>query len=66
MPNCSVKKRIYNYSTNNASTTTFPTIGILANTVKNSSYTKLSLILNPFKSYSGSVNGFGMVIKNKF
>lgn len=66
MPNCSVKKRVYNYSTNNASTKTFPAIGVLANTFKNSSYTKLSLTLNPFKSYSGAINGFGTAIKNKF
>lgn len=65
--NCrSVKKRVYNYSTNNASTRTFPTIGMLANTFKNSSYKTLTKTLNPFKSYSGSINGFGMAIKNKF
>jgi hypothetical protein len=65
--NCqTTKKRTYNYSTNNASTRTYPSIGILANTFKNSSYRTLSLTLNPFKSYSGSITGFGAPIKNKF
>lgn len=65
--NCrSNKKRVYNYSTNNASTKTFPTIGILANSITNASYSKIPLTLNPFKSYSGSISGFGSVIKNKF
>jgi hypothetical protein len=65
--NCrSVKKRVFNYSTNNASTRTFPTIGILANIFKNASYTTLTVQLNPFKSYSGSISGFGTAIKNKF
>ena len=65
--NCrSAKKRIYNYSTNNASTATFPGIGMLSTAFRNTSYNTLSMTLNPFKSYSGSINGFGMAIKNKF
>lgn len=60
------KKRIYNYSTNNASTKTFPPISVLANTPNNTSYKTLSLTLNPFKSYGGSIAGFGSPIRNKF
>ena len=56
----------FNYSTNNASTKTFPTISVLANIPNNSSYNTLSLTLNPFKSYSGSITGFGAPIRNKF
>lgn len=69
MSNCSVKKKVYNYSTNKASSKTFPTISTIcmgSATFKYSSYKKVSLQLNPFKSYSGSIGGFGTAIKNKF
>lgn len=60
--NCgSIKKRVFNYSTNNASTSRFA-----RNIFKNASYTRLIVQLNRFKSYSGSISGFGMAIKNKF
>ena len=61
-----VKKQTYNYSTNNASTRTFPTIDVISRLSKNSSFTTSSLTLNPFKSYSGSIIGFRQPIRNKF
>lgn len=65
--NCGlIKKRIYNYSSNNASTRTFSNISNIVNTTRNSSVTTVSLQLNPFKSYGGSIAGFGAPIRNKF
>lgn len=62
----SLKKRTHNYSTNNAYLNMMTSIGILVNTSKTTCLNNVSITLNPFKSYPGSISGFGMAIKNKF
>ena len=61
-----LKKPKYNYNTYNMTTNMIISVGIISNTSKRACFKTVSLDLNPFKSYAGSISGFGMTIKNKF